>query len=108
MARSKLKVSGARIELPREEYDAFIYLRDVTAADLHAKIEVLEARHASHVALEKQRLHSLNEKDLTLTHLRETNLKQHALILQMQKRLQELEPVKSEVVQPLFDLRQKR
>ncbi len=101
----KKKVSGARIDLPREEYDALCYMRDITCADLHAKIASLEERHESHVALEKKRIHSLNERDLEVTHLRDKNLEQHKLILQMQKRLAELEPVKSEVASPMFSFK---
>lgn len=94
------KLSGARVELPREEYDAFCYLRDVTHQDLKAKVEQLQRlveqqdfREASSKAL-------INTLSTSLEYTRKHNLTQHELILKMQRRLGELEPVKCETPPP--------
>lgn len=98
----KTKTSGARIELPREEYDAFCYLRDVTYQDALAKAERFERLVEQLDLLGKQSKHVINEQSITIEHLREKLLQQHELIMKMQSRLQALEPVKSQIAQPAF------
>lgn len=102
---SKPKIDYVRVD--RTELEALKHLRDVTCESLQARLAMLEETVRCHVEIEKKRLHSLNESELTISHLREKNLEQHKLILQMQKRLQDFEPVKMETTQPLFDMRRK-
>ncbi len=99
MRNTAKKPTGARVDLPREEYEALCYLRDVTYAGELAKYErVVEQLNMC----SKADKHLINEQSITLDHLRLKNLQQHTLILKMQKRLEELEPVKIETQQPAF------
>ncbi len=94
------KLSGARVEIPREEYDAFCYLRDVEHESVKLKLARVERLVEQQKMLEKQSKHMIDEQSLTLENLREKNIEQHALILRMQKRLAELEPVRCETPPP--------
>lgn len=97
-----MKISGARIELPREEYDALIYLRDVTFEMMRAKAEQLEMLAKQYELLQQQTKKMLDEQSRSLEHERRESLKRHELILKMQARLAELEPVRTNVPQPAF------
>ncbi len=96
---TKNKLSGARVELPREEYEALCYLRDVTHVGEIAKFERMVAQLDMCSKADK---HLINEQSLTIEDLRKRALSQHDLILKMQARLQALEPVKVATEQPLF------
>ncbi len=96
------RYSGAKIELPREEYDALIYLRDVTYEYLRAKCVQLDHVVTQYELVQKADKATINSISLTLEDMRKKNLEQHELILKMQRRLAELEPIKSEVQQPMY------
>ncbi len=96
------RYSGARIDLPREEYDALIYLRDVTYEYLRAKCTQLEHVIVQFDLIQKADKQTINSISLTLEDSRKKNLQQHELILKMQRRLEQLEPVKSQIEQPMF------
>lgn len=96
------RYSGARIDLPREEYDALIYLRDVTYEYLRAKCTQLDHVVTQYELVQKADKDTINSISLTLEAVRKKNLEQHELILKMQRRLEQLEPVKSQVEQPMF------
>jgi DNA-directed RNA polymerase subunit F len=97
-----MKLSGARIELPREEYDAFLYLRDHTYEDARAMVTRLERLVAQQEECAKTDKHLINEQSLTIEHLRKWSLAQHEHILKLQARLASLEPIKTAIEQPLF------
>ena len=96
------RYSGARIDLPREEYDALIYLRDVTYEYLRAKCAQLEHTVIQYDLVQKADKAAINSISLSLEAMRKKNLEQHELILKMQARLEQLEPVRSTVPQPAF------
>lgn len=96
----KTKIKMVRVDAT--EYDALCELRDGVHEALKLKLQHIEAHYKDALAINATQLNTLNIRDLTVRHLREKNAEQHALILQMQKRLAELEPVKIAAEQPLF------
>lgn len=96
------RLSGARVDIPREEYDAFCYLRDVTHDDLRRKAEQLQRQVEQADLLEKQSRSVIDQQAVTLEHLMRRNVMQHEMILKLQARLAELEPVKLATPQPMF------
>ena len=99
---SEKRYSGARIDLPREEYDALIYLRDVTYEYLRAKCTQQENVLMQFDLVQKADKATINSISMSLEAMRAKNLQQHELILKMQARLEQLEPVKSLIPQPAF------
>ena len=95
-----MKLSGLRVELPREEYDALCYLRDVAYQEARTKIAALERIVQQFEMIEAQSKKVIDEQSLLLDHTRKESLERHALILKMQARLQELEPARFETQQP--------
>lgn len=96
------RYSGAKIDIPREEYDALIYLRDVTYEYLRAKCAQQEHVIVQYDLVQKADKQTIGSLSATLEAVRKKNLEQHALILKMQARLEQLEPVKCETPQPAF------
>lgn len=96
------RYSGAKVDLPREEYDALIYLRDVTYEYLRAKCVQQEHVITQFDLVQKADKHTINSISLSLEAQRKKNLEQHELILKLQRRLEQLEPVKSQIEQPMF------
>ncbi len=92
----------SKVSVNRTEYEALVYLRDVAFEELRVKCLRLERLVKQLEELEKQSSHMINEQSITMEHWRDKCLEQHDLILKMQKRLQQLEPVRSEVPQPMF------
>lgn len=99
------RYSGARIEIPREEYDALIYLRDVTHEYLRAKCQQQEHLITQYDLVQKADKATINALSLNLEAERRKSLERHELILKMQARLEQLEPVKSSIPQPAFGKR---
>jgi hypothetical protein len=95
-----MKIKMIRVD--ETEYEALCALRDVTHAKLLTLYEALQSRYNVCNEDNLAKVHYISKQDLTLRFLREDNTKQHALILQMQKRLAELEPVRTAVPQPAF------
>lgn len=96
------RYSGARTDLPREEYDALIYLRDVTYEYMRAKCVQLDHVVMQYELVQRADKQTINSISMTLEATRTKNLQQHELILKMQARLEQLEPVRSQIEQPLF------
>ena len=90
------------VKVDRAEYEALRELRDVAHETLVRKYDALLANYRSTVDANLSHVHAAAKQELTVIHLREKNLEQHKLILQMQKRLAELEPVKMETASPMF------
>lgn len=85
-----------------KEWEALWHLAEVTYEELRVAHESVCAQLEKYKAIDAQRVHALSMHDLTIAHLRSQNLEQHKLILQMQKRLAELEPVRIQTPQPAF------
>jgi hypothetical protein len=92
----------SRVLVDRREYDALCDLRDGAHDRLLVKYERLEYQLEHQRLLEKQTKKLINEQSLTIDHLRKESLARHELILKMQSRLQQLEPVKIDTPQPMF------
>lgn len=91
-----------QVRVDETEYEALCTLRDVTHAQLLALHGALQTRMSTLNEDNHAKTHFISKQELEIRFLREDNQKQHGLILQMQKRLAELEPVKCETEQPLF------
>lgn len=85
-----------------DEWEALCELRDGEHEKLRLFSAKLEDNYRSALNLCAQRRHDLDKSDIVIAFLRDENIKQHKLILEMQKRLQELEPVKTSIPQPAF------
>lgn len=92
----------SKIQIDATEYEALCMLRDVTHESLRRKSDQLERSLVQADLLEKSSKAVINEQSMMIEHLRRKNLEQHALILKMQERLAQLEPMKVSVEQPLF------
>lgn len=85
-----------------DEWEALRHLANVTYESLRTEHAAALAQLDKYRAIDAERVHALSMAELTVLSLREKNLEQHKLILQMQKRLAELEPVRIQTPQPAF------
>lgn len=90
------------VKVDRTEYEALKELRDTAHETLIRKHEALAANYKSLLDVDNGRVHFANKQELTVLGLREKNLEQHKLILQMQRRLQDLEPMLMQTASPAF------
>lgn len=92
----------SKVSVDRTEYEALCHLRDVTHEELRIRLESKERLVIQLDLMQKADKALINEQSMTIEHLRRNNLEKHALILKMQERLAQLEPMKVSVEQPLF------
>ncbi len=88
------------VSVARVEYEALIALRDGAHENLKIQLAAAAENFARLREVNLEQCHRMSAMELTATHHRTENLKQHDLILTMQRRLAELEPVKTAIPQP--------
>lgn len=93
---------SARVLVDQKEYAALCELRDGVYESLRARHEALKIDYEVLKGALERAAQGLEVANVTARHLGERNAQQHALLLQMQKRLAELEPVRISTPQPAF------
>lgn len=98
-------MASKKISVDREEYSALCALRDGAHEDMRLRALKLGDQYAEVLEINRRQTYRVSTLETEAQFLRDKCSDQHKLILQMQARLAELEPVKVSVAQPAIGAR---